>query len=155
LDIYLDLDDSFDVSEGDQYTGSLVACNGLNGLNGQIGATGARGPRGWAGPQGETGPQGEAGPAGPAGPEGPQGTPGATGPSGSGATIVVYDTNHCTYISGTSYYYVKGDNIYSHSSCHSFTKVANFNGSDETFWLSASKLAVDNNGDGIRVIDFN
>lgn len=153
LDIYVDLDDSLSASEGDVYQGSLVACNGSNGLNGEQGQTGEQGPPGVAGPQGEPG-VGIPGPTGPTGPTGPQGTPGAQGPAGEGATITVYNTNTCTLIAGTAYY-TKSDNIYTGSTCHSNTKVAELDGGDDTFWVSATKLAVENNGAGIRVISFN
>lgn len=106
LDIYLDLDDSLSVSEGDLFQSSLVACNGRNGLNGTNGADGAPGLPGVQGPQGEQGPQGLpgeqgpqgvagadgsngadgaqgiAGPAGAVGPQGPQGVAGPVGPAG-------------------------------------------------------------------------
>jgi hypothetical protein len=154
LDIYVDLDDNLTVSEGDEYQGSLVACNGANGLNGQDGATGEPGPSGVTGPQGEAGPQGETGPTGPEGPSGPQGTPGATGPTGGGATITGYNSSSCASIVGTSYY-TKSDDIYTSSTCHSNTKVAELDGADDTFWVSSTKLAVQNDGNGIRVISFN
>lgn len=118
LDLYLDIDDSLSVTEGDLYMNSLVTCNGLNGLNGidgvngQDGETGAQGPQGEPGPQGlvgATGPQGLAGPQGlqgipglpgaigpqgvpgrpgPMGPQGPQGPQGIQGPAGSPGTTV-------------------------------------------------------------------
>ena len=154
LDIYLDLDDSLSVSEGDFYTGSLVACNGANGLNGKDGEKGAAGPAGVAGPTGATGPAGVAGPTGPTGPQGPAGTAGATGPAGSGATITVYNSSSCVAISGTSYY-VKNDAIYDVSSCSSSHKIIELTGGSDTFWVSSTKLAVENNGSGIRVINFN
>jgi hypothetical protein len=153
LDIYLDLDDSLTLTEGDLYTGSLVACNGANGLNGQDGAMGEQGPQGEAGPQGEPG-NGTEGPAGPVGPQGPQGVAGAQGPAGSGATITAYNSSSCQSIAGTSYY-VKSDDIYTGSTCHSNTKVAELDGGDDTFWVSSTKLAVENGGSGIRVISFN
>lgn len=152
LDIYVDLDDSLSVTEGDLYQSSLIACNGSNGLNGEPGAPGEPGPPGVAGPQGLPG-IGIPGPAGPPGPTGPQGVPGAQGPPGAGATITVYNTGSCTLIAGTSYY-VKGSSIYTSSSCHAWTKVANLTGADDTFWVGANKLAVQNSG-CIRVITFN
>jgi hypothetical protein len=153
LDIYLDMDDSLSVSESDLYTGSLLACNGANGLNGQTGATGEQGPQGDVGPQGTPGADGVAGPAGPAGPQGLPGADGAQGADGMGATITVYNTSTCTAIAGTSYY-VKGDAIYSSSGCASNHKVAELDGGDDTFWVSATKLAVENSG-SIKVISFN
>lgn len=170
LDLFIDLDDSLSASEGDAYQGSTIICNGLNGLNGQDGAVGEQGPQGEVGPQGETGlagADGEAGEQGPVGPEGPQGPQGiqgiqglqgltgATGANGTGATITVYSsTSSCISISGTSYYTKNGD-IYSSSSCHSSSKVAVLQGSGETFWVATKMLATDNNGNGIRVINFN
>jgi hypothetical protein len=103
LDIYIDLDDSFSVSEGDLEQGSLIACNGsrgiqgLIGLQGVVGATGSIGPQGLTGaigPQGargasgqdgtvgSAGAQGVAGPVGPAGAQGPAGAAGAQGLQG-------------------------------------------------------------------------
>lgn len=154
LDIYLDLDDSFTATEGDLYTGSLVACNGANGLAGAPGEPGTQGPPGIAGPTGAAGSEGAAGPTGPAGPAGPAGTPGAQGPSGSGATITVYNSSSCQSIAGTSYY-VKSDAIYDASGCSSSHKVDELTGGDDTFWVSSTKLAVENGGNGIRVISFN
>src|SRR5688572_25279810 len=57
LDIYLDLDDSLTVSEGDLYQGSLIVCNGANGLQGLKGDAGES----IVGPQGEQGIQGPVG----------------------------------------------------------------------------------------------
>lgn len=128
LDIYLDMDDSLSVSEGDQFQSALIACNGANGLNGadglagatgatgatgDTGATGAQGvpgaagPQGLAGPAGSVGPQGAqgvAGPVGPAGPQGPQGTTGAQGPAGSGATLQAYTLSSSCQSIGSSFY---------------------------------------------------
>jgi hypothetical protein len=187
LDLYMDNDDSLDVSSADLYTGSLIACNGANGLNGIAGLDGtngadgndgvdgtngndgadgangadgtqgipgAIGPQGVAGPQGIPGPQGIAGPVGPVGPQGPQGTQGAQGPAGSGATITTYTSNSCTLIAGTSYYQ-KSASIYSNNTCTSSHRVANLNGSTDTFWVGTSKLAVANGGNGLKVISFN
>lgn len=179
LDLFLDLDDSLTASEGDLYQGSLIACNGANGLNGQNGLDGtngtdgqdgqdgAQGIPGEQGPQGEqgaVGPQGPAGadgaqgPVGPQGPQGPQGlqgVPGAAGTPGTTATITVYpNSGSCVSISGTAYYTKNGD-IYDNNTCSSSHKVAVLQGSGETFWVSTSALASDNNGNGIRVIKFN
>lgn len=172
LDIFLDADDNLEVSEGDTYTGSLVACNGANGLNGATGATGAQGPQGMIGPQGlqgiqgavgPQGPQGIAGPAGPVGPQGPQGIQGAQGlqgiqgPAGQNATasITAYTSTSCTSITGTSYFVKAGSNasIYTASNCHSSSKVEELN-DGHSFWVSSNMLAVDNNG-CVRVIKFN
>jgi len=155
LDIYLDLDDSLTVSEGDEFSNSLVACNGLNGRNGHNGETGSQGPRGYTGPQGETGPRGLQGPTGQTGPQGPQGVPGATGPAGAGATITVYaSTGSCVAITGTAFFAKNGD-IYDNNTCSSSHKVAQLQGSGDSFWVAANKLAVDNNDNGFRVINFN
>lgn len=119
LDLYLDLDDSLSVTEGDTFMNSLVTCNGLNGLNGAqgpqgepgpqglIGETGpqgltgprgyqgfpglpgAIGPRGLPGVAGSTGPQGLPGVAGPVGPQGAQGPQGIQGPAGSSGATIV------------------------------------------------------------------
>jgi hypothetical protein len=119
LDLYLDLDDSISVTEGDMFMNSLVTCNGLNGLNGAqgpqgepgpqglIGETGpqgltgprgyqgfpglpgAIGPRGLPGVTGSTGPQGLPGVAGPVGPQGAQGPQGIQGPAGSSGATIV------------------------------------------------------------------
>lgn len=172
LDLYLDMDDSLSVSEGDQYLNSLVACNGLNGLNGKDGLDGAdgangqpgeMGPQGEAGPQGEVGPQGvagEAGPIGPQGPTGPQGlpgVPGTNGTNGSSATITSYTSSSCTLVVGTSYYVKSnGSNtgVYTSSSCSSSSKEFEM-GEGDSMWLSTTQLAVklvDTNG--IRVVKF-
>lgn len=153
-DVYLDLDDSLTVSSNDLYLNSGVACNGSNGLNGLQGLEGQQGPQGLAGPQGGTGPQGLPGPTGPIGPQGPQGATGAQGPSGSGAIITSYNSTLCQLISGTSYY-VKNDSLYSSSSCSSSQKVITLSGGEDTFWVSSTKLATENNGSGIRVVNFN
>lgn len=100
LDLYLDMDYSLSVTEGDQYMNSLTVCNGSNGLsgidgvsgtdgeNGEDGVNGEDGEQGIQGPVGEMGPQGLIGLVGPQGLAGPQGlqgvqgTPGAIGPQG-------------------------------------------------------------------------
>lgn len=119
LDLYLDMDYSLSVTDGDMFMNSLVTCNGANGLNGAqgsqgeigpqglIGATGPRGlrgPRGYqgfpgqpgaVGPQGldgvagATGPQGIPGVAGPVGPQGATGPQGIQGPAGSSGATIV------------------------------------------------------------------
>jgi hypothetical protein len=76
LDIYLDIDDSLSVTEGDEYLSSIVTCDGSNGLNGIDGLAGTDGQ------DGETGPQGDQGPQGIPGAQGPQGLAGATGADG-------------------------------------------------------------------------
>lgn len=133
LDMYLDLDYSLSVTEGDIYTNSLVVCNGRNGLQGQQGIQGERGPRGQKGPRGlqgvqgiqgilgmqgpvgETGsagamgPQGEqgiSGPQGPTGPQGPQGLQGPQGTSGTNSASIIrnYGSSACTRIVDTNSY---------------------------------------------------
>lgn len=152
LDIYVDLDDTLSVTEGDLFQGSLIACNGANGLDGAQGIPGTPGPQGVAGPQGLPG-LGLPGPAGPPGPQGPQGATGAQGPAGSGASVTTYSSNSCTAIAGTSYYAKSGD-VYDDNDCHSSDRVAQLNDTNETFWLSANKLAV-NAGSSLRVLTFN
>jgi hypothetical protein len=144
LDLYLDLDDSLSVTEGDLFQGQLLACNGSNG---QDGLDGENGSDGEDGEDGEDGSDGLTGPVGPMGPQGPAGSPGAS------VTITTYSTSSCTAISG-SVYYVKLNNIYSSSSCSSNTKVAELTGSDDTFWVSSTKLAVENGSSSIRVINY-
>lgn len=170
LDIYLDLDDSLSVSEGDLYQNSLVACNGANGLNGEDGLDGAdgtqgipgeagpQGEQGVAGPQGAPGAAGVPGPMGPPGPQGPQGAPGAQGPAGSGATITSYTPSSCTQLSGTGYYAKSGSgqvDVFDASSCSSSHKVATLDDSSPTFWIAATKLAVYAKTVSIRVLTFN
>jgi hypothetical protein len=91
LDIFVDMDDSLSVSEGDVYSNSLIACNGLNGLQGlqgiqgvqgEAGEQGRQGIPGRRGPRGRQGPQGIAGLDGADGPQGLRGEPGAIGPQG-------------------------------------------------------------------------
>lgn len=82
LDLYLDLDDSLSVSEGDQYMNSLVTCNGVNGLNGVAGQNGNDGQDGQDGAQGQTGEQGPQGLIGATGPQGLMGPQGLQGMSG-------------------------------------------------------------------------
>lgn len=175
LDIFLDMDDSLSVSEGDQYQSSLVACNGAQGEQGLVGEKGEQGEQGAQGIPGEMGPQGlqgEVGPqglqgiAGAIGPQGPQGIPGPVGPMGSqgpqgpaGAsyslTISVVPTGSCAAISGSSYY-VKhnGSNaaVYSSSSCSSHSKLEELS-DGESFWLAARILGVFGN-ESFRVINF-
>lgn len=150
LDMYVDLDDSLEASEGDLYSNSLVTCNGAHGVQGVPGATG---PQGSAGPQGAAGANGSPGPTGPQGPAGPQGL---TGPAGSSATIQVFTSSSCTLIA-TGYYAKAGStnaSIYTGSTCHSSTKVAEV-GDGDSFWVGANKLAVDYDDFGLKVITFN
>ena len=95
LDIYVDMDDSSSVSDGDKYSSSLVSCNGLNGLagidglpgtTGEQGATGAQGVPGATGPrglQGEMGGHGNNGKDGKDGKDGHNGQDGQNGHDGS------------------------------------------------------------------------
>lgn len=172
LDIYVDLDDSLSASEADVYQSSMIACNGANGLQGLPGAPGedgqdgedglpgAPGPQGVAGevgPQGPAGATGEAGPVGPAGPQGPQGTVGATGPAGAGATIVAYTSTSCSSL-GNGFYGKSKTNsyeIYDDNDCDNDDKVATLNDSDDTYWLTSSRLAVFSSPNDLRVINFN
>lgn len=160
LDIYLDTDDTLSVSEGDTYQNSIIACNGANGLNGQDGlpgTDGAQGEPGAQGPQGNAGPQGPAGADGVTGPTGAQGPAGPQGPAGTTVTITAYTSSSCTLIAGTTYYAKNSSgtsgSIYDASSCASNHKVGDVSGGDN-FWLSATKLATDNNGSGIRVVSY-
>lgn len=88
LDIYMDMDDSLSLSEGDLFQNSIVSCNGRNGLQGiqgipgEQGIPGAQGPQGVAGEPGATGPQGIPGMPGPQGIPGIQGLQGLPGPQG-------------------------------------------------------------------------
>lgn len=83
LDIFLDADDSLDVSEGDLFQSSLIACNGSQGEQGERGSQGIQGLVGANGAKGEAGPRGLRGPRGPIGPQGLVGATGAVGPTGS------------------------------------------------------------------------
>jgi hypothetical protein len=90
LDIFLDADDSLDVSEGDLFQSSIIACNGAQGEQGEQGVQGQQGIEGLVGAngaQGVAGPRGLKGPRGPIGPQGLIGSTGAVGPKGdTGAT---------------------------------------------------------------------
>lgn len=170
LDIYLDMDDSLSVSEGDLYTGSLIACNGAQGAQGvpgEQGPQGVVGPQGLAGVNGEAGAagavgpqgaQGDAGPAGPQGPSGPQGIQGVQGiqgEAGANATAsIMPSSSTCTLITGS--YYMKNNVLYDEDDanlCDGSHDKVNLNDGG-TLWLSANKLAVDD-GDVLRVITFN
>lgn len=61
VDVYLDLDDSLSVTEGDTLQSGLVACNGANGLDGADGANGVDGADGSDGQDGADGADGEDG----------------------------------------------------------------------------------------------
>lgn len=184
LDIYLDLDDSLSVSEGDVYSNSLVACNGANGLQGPKGLTGAQGAQGIpgvAGPKGDkgdvgpkgltgaagatgaTGATGVAGPVGPIGPQGPQGAMGPQGPQGPAGALLqnyVLSTSTCTSL-GDGFWAKRNDDdakVYSNSSCSSLVVTIyaehNSNG-DASYWLTSTRLAFNDNNGNLRVIKFN
>lgn len=165
LDVYLDLDRSTTVTEADAYQNSLVACNGQQGLRGYRGYPGEMGPPG-IGIPGPQGIQGEPGPMGPPG-QSIQGPPGATGPAG--AVIQNYALgSSCTSIGDGYYAKRSGDEarIYtadsnpndSSGNCDNF--VANLyaehtsNGS-ASMWLSATRLAFNDNNGNLRVLKFN
>lgn len=181
LDIFIDLDDSLQVSYGDAYQGSLIACNGAQGIQGiqgiqgergEVGAQGPQGVPGIMGPQGLQGAQGQAGspgpqgipgpvgPIGPQGPQGQQGIQGLTGPQGpAGASslisITTLPTSGCVLVTGTIYYVkFNGSNsgVYTSSSCSSSSKVEEV-GEGDSFWLAARILGVFSNG-SFRVINF-
>ncbi len=151
LDLYLDMDDSLSVSEGDLYSNSLVVCNGSDGLNGQSGIAGEMGPQGEAGPQGlqgESGEQGSQGPQGEAGPSGPQGESGD-----SDVVVTALTGSSCTLVAGSSpSYYVKSDSLYSESGCSNSDKVALQVG--ETVFV-APRVLVIKDSSGLRSINFN
>jgi hypothetical protein len=180
LDVFIDMDDSLSVSEGDIYQSSLIACNGaqgIQGIQGEQGIPGEQGPQGLqgiAGPQGlqgmqgapgipgAVGPQGSqgvAGPVGPAGPQGPQGIQGQQGiqgVAGSSATASITTTaSGCNRILTTSYY-SKDDRVYNNSSCSSSHAgmVADLNGGD-SFWVGTNILAVDFTSSSMKIIKFN
>jgi hypothetical protein len=163
LDVYLDLDDSLNVSEEDKFQSSLIACNGENGLQGEQGVQGEQGPQGLqgeVGPQGEAGPQGEPGPIGPQGPQGEAGIPGVAGPEGEAGTtvtIVASGSTSCSAVSGTSYFTkVNGNNvgIFTSSNCHSSSKVEELS-EGHSFWFSSNKIGFSLGNDGIRIVTFN
>lgn len=162
LDIYMDMDDSLSLSEGDSYSNSMVACNGANGANGINGEAGEQGPQGEAGPQGlqgeqgevgPEGPQGEQGPSGPEGPEGPQGETGAEGGAGSGATVTSLNASSCTQI-GDSGYYQKSGYLYDDNDCHSSDKVELQTGESFIVDLSPVQL-VNKSNSGLKLVTFN
>jgi hypothetical protein len=174
LDIFLDVDDSMTVTEGDLARGSLLACNGSQGIQGLQGETGERGRQGPRGIQGRVGPQGLAGQSGTngndgedgaigpqgiqgiAGPSGSQGIQGIQGESGINATASISVTlSGCRAILGTDYY-SKDDRIYNNTSCSSSHSgmVADLNGGN-SFWVASNKLAVDFTSSSIKIITFN
>lgn len=179
LDIYLDLDDSLTLTEGDLYQNSLIACNGRNGLNGVNGLPGAQGPQGIPGEQGPqgvpgpqgltgaagatgaTGAQGVAGPAGPQGPQGPQGLMGPQGPQGpAGVILQNYTLSSSCQAVGDGYYAKKnGDDVklYSNSSCSSLTAAIyaeHSSGGDASYWLTATRLGFNDGNGNLRVLKF-
>lgn len=162
LDIYIDLDDSLTLNEGDQYISSLVACDGANGLDGLQGVPGAQGPQGDVGPQGDIGAQGavgDAGPTGPAGVQGPQGDTGAVGPQGSGATVQDYtlSSSSCTSI-GDSLYAKKNSTsarIYTTSNCNGSSMTLEISTSGQGYFVTSNRLAFNVNNGNLRVLNFN
>lgn len=225
LDIYLDIDDSLSISEGDLFQNSLIACNGRNGLQGIQGLPGVQGVQGEQGPQGipgeagpqgiageqgvqglpgpqgltgetgatgATGSQGVAGPQGPAGATGPQGAMGPQGPQGPAGAILqnyVLSESSCTDIDDGYFAKKSGDDakVYTPTySCNSGytlqfnnTCKKNRNGSivaanvnqcgnlvvtiyaehvsngDASYWLTALRLAFNDNNGNLRIIKFN
>lgn len=168
LDIFIDIDDSLSVSEGDIYQSSLVACNGAQGQQGEVGEVGPQGIAGEIGPQGlqgeigavgPEGAQGAIGPVGPVGPQGPagiQGQQGIQGVAGSSATAAITVTaSGCNRILTTAYY-SKNDRVYDNSSCSDSHAgmVADLNGGD-SFWVGTNILAVDFTGSSMKIIKFN
>ena len=146
LDMYIDMDDSTNPSEGDVYQGGEVICDGSNGMDGATGETGAQGPQGEVGPQGEPGVAGE---------PGPTGAPGESGEDAT-ATIAVYSSNSCTQITGTTTYTKVGNTnaaLYSSSNCHSSSKFAEVS-QGESYWAGTKSLAVWAFNQ-LRVITFN
>lgn len=149
-DLYLDLDDSLDASEGDLYQASVVACNGSNGLNGQHGNPGEQGPPGQSGPPGLNGNPGHDGIAGP---------PGEQGPPGQGSHVNQHNVATCTSMPGGYYLKTGSGNengsvgIYSNSSCTGNHE--QLNDSKSTFWLTESDLAIYVDSQFVRVLSFN
>ncbi len=184
MDLYIDMDDSLTVSEGDKYQGGMVACNGLNGLAGANGSTGADGSNGTNGVDGGTGQDGAAGIDGLAGTDGAQGIPGAPGPQGlAGADGLagaegVDGTDGTDGVDGTDGTDgAPGSTVtiteYSSASCTSIAEstyyakagdlydTADCAASDkvnlsstQTMWISSSQLVTKANS-SIRVIKFN
>lgn len=161
LDIYVDLDDSLSLSAGDQFSSSLISCNGANGLDGAQGVAGEQGPQGEVGPEGlmgAEGPQGAEGPTGPQGVQGPQGAQGAQGPAGSGATIQNYTLNTSTCLSIGDSLYAKRNStdvrVYSASNCNGASLVAQIDGEHPVF-LTGDRLGFNVNGGNLRVLKFN
>ncbi len=155
LDIYLDLDDSLNTSDGDLYQVSVVDCDGRNGLDGEDGQPGQSGPPGLGlvGPPGLNGNPGHDGQTGPNGPPGPQGN------DGHGASVGQHNVTSCTSLPG-GFYLKKGSGsesgsvgIYTNSSCtgsHDQLNTAN-----STFWLTTADLAIYVDSQTVRVLTFN
>lgn len=169
IDIYLDLDDSYTLSEEDLYQNSVFICNGLNGLagatgmrgvagvQGEVGATGPQGEVGPQGIQGEVGPQGIQGIQGEQGPTGPQGNVGPQGPSGMAGSIAAYYASGCTSIAGTIYYYKYVNSeatIYAQNTCTNSNKVSTLL-DGESLWVGTNYLAVGTTDGSLRVVIFN
>lgn len=177
LDIYLDLDRSESVTEGDAYNSSIVVCNGNNGAQGQQGVAGEQGPQGIQGipgPQGEAGAEGQQGIAGPTGPMGPQGPQGLQGPQGgAGALIQNYTLNSSCQSVGDGFYAKKDGSVVklfrdlpgnSGADCDSSGSDSNFfdylyadhtsNGT-ASVWLSSTRLGFNDGNGNLRVVKFN
>lgn len=156
-------------AQGEQGAQGIPGEQGPAGLPGPQGPPGAQGVAGAQGPVGPQGPQGPAGPIGQTGATGAQGPQGPTGPQGpSGAIIQNYtlSSSTCTSI-GDGYYAKKGGsghsdeaNLYSSSSCSSSSYVVTIysehvsNGS-ASYWLTATRLAFNDNNGNLRVLKFN
>lgn len=137
---------------------------GLPGEAGPQGLPGVQGPEGIAGPAGAVGAQGAqglAGPTGPAGPQGPQGTQGAQGPAGAGATIQNYTLgSSCTSLGDSFYAKRSGDEakVYSNSNCTTSVVTIyaeHVSNGEASYWLTATRLAFNDNNGNLRVIKFN
>lgn len=152
-DLFLDLDRSLSLSEGDGLSESFEVCNGVAGLNG------ADGQNGMDGQDGQDGTDGVDGVDGQDGADGAAGSPGSQGPAGSPGTtvsIVSYTSSSCSSLGGGLYTKPNGSNtgVYSSSSCHSSSKIYELD-EGESVWLNANTLAVKLSPSGLRTITFN
>lgn len=121
LNLYVDMDDSLTVTEGDLIYGSVTLP---------------------AGPQGEPGEDGQNGNDGEQGPEGPQGPAG-----GSTGTVAItsFTSSSCTAIGSTGLYGKSGSNeynVYTSSSCHSSSKVMSLDEASPVLRVSSGVLLV-------------
>ena len=151
LDVYLDIDDSFDVSSEDKFQSSLVACNGLNGLQGEQGPSGEKGEPGEVGPQGEPGKDGENGL------DGKDGQDGFDGEDGTMISITdMQSSGSCSQVASTGRYVKKnGSNvaIFSSSSCSNSSKEEELS-EMESFWFSGTILGFAMDNGIIRLVEF-